>query len=159
MAEDEELEPFATVDELKQRWPDFPAGADAHAAVLLADASQYMVDNYPCTLSAKAATRRRIVCAVVRRAMPQGGIAAGITQVTGTTGPLSYTATAANPSGDFYLTKEEKRALGNGRQRAFGVQVAEFSATPHRPWCNSNFGATYCSCGLDIAGEPIYEEG
>lgn len=40
-----------------------------------------------------------------------------------------------------------------------------FSITPsgcgsdHLPWCALAFGATYCSCGVDIAGEPIYELG
>lgn len=29
--------------------------------------------------------------------------------------------------------------------------------SPHLPWCSLNFGATYCSCGADIAGRPIYE--
>ena len=38
-----------------------------------------------------------------------------------------------------------------------------FSITPsgrgwdHLPWCALAFGATYCSCGVDIAGVPIYE--
>lgn len=27
----------------------------------------------------------------------------------------------------------------------------------HMPWCSLYFGATYCSCGADIAGFPIYE--
>ena len=27
----------------------------------------------------------------------------------------------------------------------------------HLPWCSLNFGATYCSCGVDIAGYPIFE--
>lgn len=27
----------------------------------------------------------------------------------------------------------------------------------HLPWCSLNFGAVYCSCGVDIAGYPIYE--
>jgi hypothetical protein len=29
----------------------------------------------------------------------------------------------------------------------------------HVPWCNLMFGASYCSCGADIAGRPIYEGG
>ncbi|TAJ46354.1 MAG: hypothetical protein EPO52_17630 [Herbiconiux sp.] len=29
----------------------------------------------------------------------------------------------------------------------------------HLPWCALNFGATYCSCGVDIAGRPIFEGG
>lgn len=27
----------------------------------------------------------------------------------------------------------------------------------HLPWCALNFGGTYCSCGVDIAGYPIFE--
>jgi hypothetical protein len=27
----------------------------------------------------------------------------------------------------------------------------------HLPWCSLMFGALYCSCGFDIAGEPIFE--
>jgi len=27
----------------------------------------------------------------------------------------------------------------------------------HLPWCSLMLGAAYCSCGTDIAGEPIYE--
>lgn len=40
-----------------------------------------------------------------------------------------------------------------------------FSVTPygvssiHAPWCALVFGASYCSCGADIAGFPIYEQG
>ena len=34
MAEVEPM-PFATVDDLKARWPDMPPGADEHAATLL----------------------------------------------------------------------------------------------------------------------------
>lgn len=29
----------------------------------------------------------------------------------------------------------------------------------HAPWCALAFGALYCSCGADIAGYPIYEQG
>ena len=29
----------------------------------------------------------------------------------------------------------------------------------HLPWCSINFGALYCSCGVDIAGSPIFEGG
>jgi hypothetical protein len=31
------------------------------------------------------------------------------------------------------------------------------TASPHLPWCSLHFGATYCSCGVNIAGTPIYE--
>ncbi|PYY32359.1 hypothetical protein [Curtobacterium sp. MCBD17_030] len=29
----------------------------------------------------------------------------------------------------------------------------------HLPWCSANLGATFCSCGADLAGTPIYEAG
>jgi hypothetical protein len=29
----------------------------------------------------------------------------------------------------------------------------------HLPWCSLMLGATFCSCGVDIAGFPIYEQG
>lgn len=38
-----------------------------------------------------------------------------------------------------------------------------FSITPYRygsshlPWCSLMFGANYCSCGVDLAGYPIFE--
>jgi len=32
-------------------------------------------------------------------------------------------------------------------------------ASPHLPWCSLRMGATYCSCGVDIAGKPIFEGG
>lgn len=41
---------------------------------------------------------------------------------------------------------------------AFAVDMVG-AVSIHQPWCNLNFGATYCSCGADIAGYPIYEDG
>ena len=32
-------------------------------------------------------------------------------------------------------------------------------ASEHLPWCSLMLGALYCSCGVDIAGHPIYEGG
>lgn len=39
---------------------------------------------------------------------------------------------------------------------AFALDMtATYSA--HLAWCSLYFGATYCSCGVDIAGYPIFE--
>lgn len=148
--------PFATLEELKARWPDFPVGADAHATVLLEDASQFILDTVPSAALASESTRRRIVCAVVRRAMPDTGGMDGMESVQQSAGPFSMTAKPVNPHGDFYLTKQEKLALGAGLQKAFGVQIANLPTVVHAEWCSLNFGATYCSCGADIAGVPIF---
>lgn len=147
--------PFADVQDLKDRWPDFPVGAERYAETLLDDASQFILDTVPTAVNASPATRRRIVCAVVRRSMPIEDT--GIESIQHSAGPFAETLKPTNPNGDFYLTKQEKRALGDGAQRAFGVSIGGAVSSPHVPWCNLNFGARYCSCGVDIAGEPIYE--
>lgn len=151
--------PFATLTEFKARWPDFPAGAEDHAVVLLEDASQFILDTVSAAADKTPSTRRRVVCAVVRRSMQASAAGtAGFESVQETTGPFSESYKPVNPNGDFYLTKQEKQSLGGGQQ-AFGVQVADWTVLTHRPWCALYFGADYCSCGADIAGEPIYEAG
>ncbi|MCQ9367342.1 hypothetical protein NQ036_03655 [Brevibacterium sp. 91QC2O2] len=152
--------PMATVEDLKARWPDFPPGADAHAGVLLEDASQFIIDVCPTAVHATASTRRRIVCAVVRRAMAaEASDMDGLSQQSLTTGPFAMSQTPANPHGDFYLTKAEKKALGQGGQKAFGVDIAGGGpACEHQPWCSQFFGARSCSCGADLTGgEPLWE--
>jgi hypothetical protein len=39
---------------------------------------------------------------------------------------------------------------------AFALDMVP-SRTYHLPWCALSMGATWCSCGTDIAGHPIYE--
>ena len=41
---------------------------------------------------------------------------------------------------------------------AFSIDMVGSSAT-HLAWCSIMLGATYCSCGVDIAGFPIFEGG
>jgi hypothetical protein len=91
--------------------------------------------------------------------MPDADGMDGMESVQQSGGPFSVTMKPLNPAGDFYLTKQERKALGDGAQRAFGVQIAGTATSIHLPWCSLNMGATYCSCGADIAGEPIYEVG
>lgn len=150
--------PFATLQELKERWPDFPTGADAYALVQLEDASQFILDTVPSSATVDPKTRRRIVCAVVRRVMQaEDADMEGLENIQVGAGPFQFSGKASDS--DFYLKKAEKVALGDGAQEAFGVKIAGFGCSPHRPWCNLNFGATYCSCGVDIAGVPIFEGG
>lgn len=150
--------PFASVTDLRDRWPDMPPGSDAHAGVLLEDASQFILDVCPSAEFSTEATRRRVVCSVVRRTM-ESAMPTGVDQMSQTAGPFSQQFTASNSGGDFYLTKSEKKALGEGTQKAFGATVAAYGATvTHRPWCSLMFGALYCSCGADLTGDmPLWE--
>ena len=49
--------------------------------------------------------------------------------------------------------------LGVGSGRAFTINMAPGDHSGHLPWCSLSMGAAYCSCGVDIAGVPIYEGG
>ncbi|HZL05138.1 MAG TPA: hypothetical protein VFE45_06930 [Coriobacteriia bacterium] len=46
-----------------------------------------------------------------------------------------------------------------GKGGAFSLDMAPMAATIHAAWCALYFGADYCSCGADIAGYPIFEQG
>ena len=149
--------PFASVQELQARWPDFPPGGEVHAETLLDDASQFILDTCAGAEAAAPATRRRVVCAVVRRAM-QSSADVGLSSMSETAGPFSWQRSPANPHGDFYLTKQEKLSLGcGGAQRAFGVSIAGGAGLRHRPWCSLAWGDP-CSCGAVLTGDgPLWE--
>lgn len=42
---------------------------------------------------------------------------------------------------------------------AFAIDMVLSVGSAHLPWCNINTLAGWCSCGVDIAGVPIYETG
>lgn len=42
---------------------------------------------------------------------------------------------------------------------AFSIDMIPSVGSLHLPWCSLAFGATFCSCGVDIAGKPIFELG
>lgn len=43
-------------------------------------------------------------------------------------------------------------------KRAYMINTAP-TLSKHLPWCALSFGALYCSCGVNLAGEPIFEAG
>lgn len=118
---------FATVEDLKARWPDFPTGGETQAGALLIDASQMILDTCSSAMNASENTRKRIVCAVVRRSMQgeQSGAfdVPGLESWNATAGPMSWGGKFSNPNGDLYLTAAEKAALGCGKQRAGSVNL------------------------------------
>lgn len=113
--------PFATIGDMEDRWPDMPTGSASLVGVLLEDASQFILDVCPSAAEASEATRKRIVCSVVRRTVDTDSDLIGLESVQNGSGPFQETRKALNPHGDFYLTAQEKKSLGNGRQSAFTV--------------------------------------
>jgi hypothetical protein len=55
------------------------------------------------------------------------------------------------------ITSLQDLCKSGGTNTAFSVDTAPSLCGEHLPWCSLSFGATYCSCGVDIAGFPIYE--
>jgi len=125
--------PFASAADLASRWRTLTSGEEASAGVLLADASSLILDECPtadlvadddaAALAKRTATLKRIVCAMVKRAMVRGADEVGVQTSQTTAGPFSQSQTYSNPTGDLYLTKAERRALPCGRGRAFMVDM------------------------------------
>ncbi|MGV9196723.1 hypothetical protein ACTOVL_05935 [Arcanobacterium canis] len=88
----------------------------------------------------------------------------GIRQRQETDGSFTGLITfAGDTPGELFLTDRERDSLlapkdRKGPQQAFTFGASNYDAVAHRAWCSLMFGASYCSCGVDIAGEPIFEE-
>jgi len=103
---------YATVADLEARWRDLAESERAVASALLDDAAA-LIDSYGTPSSAQAALA--VSCSMVRRAMnPMTAEFYGVSQASMTAGSYQQQMTYANPSGDLYLTKQEKRELGFG---------------------------------------------
>lgn len=51
------------------------------------------------------------------------------------------------------------KTAGEGGRQAFSIDTAPTTGGDHLPWCDLYFGGATCSCGVDIAGYPIFELG
>lgn len=102
---------YATTGDVAARWRALSDSEETRCEALLADASDLIRTTCPNWQSAGEDTLRRVTCAAVIRAL-QSGDMAGVTQSSQTAGPFSQSWSYSNPSGDLYLTKAEKRALG-----------------------------------------------
>lgn len=79
------------------------------------------------------------------------------TQVTVSVDDGSTSKTYKSGKGRVTILDEWWVLLGLSPQGgAFSIDMVP-TANVHLPWCALSFGALYCSCGADIAGEPIFE--
>lgn len=82
------------------------------------------------------------------------------TQVTTSVDDASVSKTYRSSTGRLDILDEWWAMLGLSSAGGGVFAVDLVSATEsHVPWCSLAFGATYCSCGADIAGFPLYETG
>lgn len=119
------MEAYAALKDLQARWREITDEDEAaRAKQKLSDASllidgECMAAGVTLDLEDEltAATLTMIVCEMVKRAMIASVDQAPITQGGVTVGPFAVSQTYANPHGDLYLTKAEKKRLGIGCQR------------------------------------------
>ena len=106
---------FADVSDIESRWRELSTDEEARATTLIDDASAMLsalvaVDE---TDEEQAELLKMVCCNMVIRAMSASEYDAfGASQMSMTAGPYTQQFTYANPSGDMYLTKMEKRLLG-----------------------------------------------
>jgi hypothetical protein len=81
------------------------------------------------------------------------------TQVTISVDDGSSSRTYQSGKGRVTITDEWWRMLGltGANAGAYAFDTAPGVAATHLPWCNLMWNASYCSCGADVAGRPIYE--
>lgn len=106
---------YATVSDIEARWRALSADEQAQATVLLDDAAAMLsrlveVDE---TDEGQAELLKVVSCSMVIRSMSQTASELfGVSQSSITAGVYSQSTSYANPSGDMYLTRMEKRLLG-----------------------------------------------
>ena len=120
---------YADASDLEVRWRTLTTDEQERAEALLDDASA-MLDAYVTvdeTDEQQMKLLKIVVCNMVERAMSTGGDIFGVTQQSMTAGPYAQTFNYANPTGDLYITKSEKRVLGisgTGKGRTIMYQMA-----------------------------------
>ena len=101
---------YATVQDLEARWRALSESEQAVALTLLDDAA-VIIDSMGTPSSTAAALI--VSCDMVRRSMSMSQADAyGVEQASMTAGPYAQQWTFANPTGELYLTRAERKMLG-----------------------------------------------
>ena len=129
------MELFATVADYEARYGEVED--EKRLEALLSDASLFLASQRGLAFDpddeTQAALLTAVTCAMVHRSMMAGSYA-GLSNVSQGAGGYTASVGVYNPSGDFYLTKGERRALGIGGARIGSVAPAI------NGWYGSNAG-------------------
>lgn len=159
-----DLDPFAVI-------------AEAKADAMIADAESMAILTAPClpglttapegeTPEAEALRLAKLaaVKAILRGAIlrwEDAGAGALQTQQE-QIGPFGAQATVTPLRKSMFWPSEIEQLQGicasGEKGKAYSLDTAPGGCGPHLPWCSLMLGATYCSCGVDIAGVPIFED-
>lgn len=106
---------YATPTDLEEIWRPLSDGEKGKAAALLGYAAAILdAELERCRVKAegRADGLRYVSCQMVRRAMASGADVGDYTSISRTAGSFTEQIAPANPSGDMYLTSNERRLLG-----------------------------------------------
>ncbi|WP_455136342.1 Gp19/Gp15/Gp42 family protein [Thermophilibacter sp.] len=109
---------YATLDDYEARYGE--TDQPERVKVLLDDASA-LIDSQPGFAfrpedETQRSNLKRVTCSIAHRSMTSGDLD-GVTQYSQNAVGYSAQLTYANPSGDLYITSQEKRSLGIGAGR------------------------------------------
>lgn len=112
------MEPFATVNDLELRYRLLDDSEKERAETLLSDASAILRAEFSRAGETidesddiQSANLVRVCCSMVRRVLSSGPLD-DVSSVNRMAGSYSEQRTFANPTGDMYITKNERRSLG-----------------------------------------------
>lgn len=156
------LAPFATIDATKAA----EMIADAEAMAVLAAPCIAALPTVPEGETAEALAIRTAKLAAVR-AILRGAILRWEEAGSG-----ALQSQQVGPFGQTFDTRQRRRAMfwpseidqlqavcASGEpDSAFAIDTAPGVTSIHADSCSLNFGATYCSCGADLAGFPLFGE-
>lgn len=112
------MEPFATVEDYEARYGE--VDDDKRISTLLSDASAFVASQPGFAVregdDLQAAALTVVTCSLVYRKVTAGDYA-GLSSVSQGGGGYTASVSVYNPSGDFFLTKQERRMLGIGGGR------------------------------------------
>lgn len=127
---------FATYEDVEGRWRTLTAEEQTRATALLDDAATIlsgMVTVDDCDVH-QAAALNLVSCNMVIRSMVASASSAfGVDELQATMGPFGQTAHFANPNGDMYLTKLDKKLLGIGGGKGRILRPAYGPLRGHTP--------------------------
>lgn len=148
-----DLAPFAQIDEAK-------------ASAMIADAEAMAAMAAPCITEAEFAANTTLtgaLVAILRGAVLRWHDAGSGAVSQQTAGPFSQSVDTRTPRRAMFWPSEiadlQKlcQSYTGAVDAAFTIDTAGSSTTTgHWAWCSLLMGGTYCSCGADIAGYPIY---
>lgn len=152
---------WTVVADVTSRWVGADAPAAATIQAFITDAETLVASEYS-TLDARIAdeddpvTTERVVMVVARMVIRALRNPDNVRSTQ--TGPFGTTFAGDNPGG-LYLSDDDRKLLGDPggtESGAYSIDMLGDALSIHSEACSLRFGATYCSCGADIAGYPLF---